>query len=224
MPVTIPAQVERKRRIHKKSRKGCANCKLRGVKVGNARCACYGMLLMRDQCDELRPQCKKCMLYGVECGYGGAVTSLQLSSQSAFQVDFTLVGQAEQVVDMSSASLSVGEKANPGHDAGESYHPSFAGSYSLPSPRTPVSLNSSMASMINSSVQISLSSDDVSWDMPKAFWHFTDAHYEILFRYQHRTALTIGDKRISPAYRDCISHLAVSVSLNAFLAPSKADD
>jgi hypothetical protein len=33
MPVTIPAQVERKRRIHKKSRKGCANCKLRGVKV-----------------------------------------------------------------------------------------------------------------------------------------------------------------------------------------------
>jgi hypothetical protein len=191
-------------------------------------------VLTRGQCDELRPQCKRCRLYGVECGYGGAVTSLQLSSQRAFQVDLTSVGRAEQVVDMSadisfpaeanlypSASLSGAEKAD---EARESYHPSFSGSYSLPSPQTPVSLNSSMASMINSSVQISLSSDDMSWDMPRAFWHFTDAHYEILFRYQHRTALTIGDKRISPAYRDCISHLAVSVSLKRIPCTLKADD
>ncbi|KAJ6018840.1 hypothetical protein N7499_009978 [Penicillium canescens] len=42
----------RKRRAHTKSRQGCRNCKIRRVK-----------------CDETRPQCQKCMQYGVSCNY-----------------------------------------------------------------------------------------------------------------------------------------------------------
>ncbi|KAJ5578239.1 uncharacterized protein N7459_007203 [Penicillium hispanicum] len=42
----------RRRRAHTKSRRGCRNCKLRRVK-----------------CDEGRPQCQKCLSFGVACNY-----------------------------------------------------------------------------------------------------------------------------------------------------------
>jgi hypothetical protein len=51
-----------------------------------------GILFVRDefitmQCDELRPQCKKCLLYGVDCNYGSSGNSLQLSVQGSFQLE-----------------------------------------------------------------------------------------------------------------------------------------
>ncbi|KAI0534689.1 hypothetical protein GGR58DRAFT_481927 [Xylaria digitata] len=42
------------RQSHRKSRKGCINCKRRKVK-----------------CDELRPQCTKCVLFGMRCMFAG---------------------------------------------------------------------------------------------------------------------------------------------------------
>ncbi|KAJ9143419.1 hypothetical protein NKR23_g6550 [Pleurostoma richardsiae] len=44
---------ERKRRAHTKSRKGCDNCKLR-----------------HEKCDEGKPSCQKCLVFGVSCIYG----------------------------------------------------------------------------------------------------------------------------------------------------------
>lgn len=57
----------RKRKAHKKSRKGCGNCKLRRVK-----------------CDETRPRCLKCENYGVQCNYDGeAADDLHLPGEGA---------------------------------------------------------------------------------------------------------------------------------------------
>ena len=41
----------------------------------------------RFQCDELRPRCKKCKAYGVECDYDRSDVDLQLSARGSFQVD-----------------------------------------------------------------------------------------------------------------------------------------
>ncbi|KAG0645222.1 Sterol regulatory element-binding ECM22 [Hyphodiscus hymeniophilus] len=57
---------ERKRKAHKKSRRGCRNCKLRRVKA--------------KQCDEARPMCVKCTDYGVSCNYSDSkAPDLQIS-------------------------------------------------------------------------------------------------------------------------------------------------
>ncbi|KAH6665563.1 hypothetical protein B0J14DRAFT_233912 [Halenospora varia] len=53
---------DRRRKTHRKSRLGCRNCKLRRVK-----------------CDETKPQCKKCVSFGVTCNYNGAAKDLELS-------------------------------------------------------------------------------------------------------------------------------------------------
>ncbi|EMC91129.1 hypothetical protein BAUCODRAFT_134803 [Baudoinia panamericana UAMH 10762] len=60
----------RKRRAHKKSRGGCANCKIRRVK-----------------CDEKHPECHKCQAYGVACNYGSdAPNELRHAGESAFAI------------------------------------------------------------------------------------------------------------------------------------------
>ncbi|CAD6445951.1 97145071-95b0-4e2d-b7f8-a6ec2358420b [Sclerotinia trifoliorum] len=53
---------QRKRRAHKKSRKGCRNCKLRKIK-----------------CDEARPNCLKCSGYGYACNYDPRMPDLELA-------------------------------------------------------------------------------------------------------------------------------------------------
>lgn len=53
---------QRKRRVHKKSRKGCRNCKLRRVK-----------------CDEARPSCLKCSDYGYACNYDPRIPDLEIA-------------------------------------------------------------------------------------------------------------------------------------------------
>ncbi|TVY69038.1 Sterol uptake control protein [Lachnellula suecica] len=61
----------RKRKSHKKSRRGCRNCKLRRVK-----------------CDEARPECNKCTTFGVTCNYDSKTPDLQMSfGKTAIVVD-----------------------------------------------------------------------------------------------------------------------------------------
>ena len=70
----------RKRRTHRKSRRGCRNCKLRRVKVRTHTSRLIYLLqldikerIIADitsyKCDEARPGCKKCSNFGVSCNY-----------------------------------------------------------------------------------------------------------------------------------------------------------
>lgn len=78
--MTVPIQdPSRKRKAHRKSRKGCGNCKLRRVKVGHCyRTACNFTDLFL-QCDEKQPSCRKCIDYGVSCNYDPTNSDLQLT-------------------------------------------------------------------------------------------------------------------------------------------------
>ncbi|PQE05610.1 C6 finger domain protein [Rutstroemia sp. NJR-2017a BBW] len=62
MAADMSDEVQRKRRAHKKSRKGCRNCKLRRVK-----------------CDEKRPSCFKCRDYGYICNYDSRTPDLEMA-------------------------------------------------------------------------------------------------------------------------------------------------
>ncbi|KAI0427967.1 hypothetical protein F5Y09DRAFT_13864 [Xylaria sp. FL1042] len=59
----------RKRKAHNKSRHGCANCKLRGIK-----------------CDETKPYCKRCESFNVVCCYGSKLSPENLSAKQSFRV------------------------------------------------------------------------------------------------------------------------------------------
>ncbi|TRX91900.1 hypothetical protein FHL15_007219 [Xylaria flabelliformis] len=69
MPASKEGNYIRKRKAHKKSRHGCANCKLRSVK-----------------CDETKPSCKRCESFNVVCCYGPKFSSEGLLAQSSFRV------------------------------------------------------------------------------------------------------------------------------------------
>ncbi|KAK4446555.1 hypothetical protein QBC34DRAFT_304916 [Podospora aff. communis PSN243] len=62
----------RMRRSHRKSRYGCANCKIRRVK-----------------CDESKPRCLKCVSFGVGCSYEPGVSEMQLDVFGSFRVDMS---------------------------------------------------------------------------------------------------------------------------------------
>ncbi|KAF2722529.1 hypothetical protein K431DRAFT_266560 [Polychaeton citri CBS 116435] len=72
MPAEKTTGAVRKRKSHKKSRKGCVNCKVRRVK-----------------CDEEHPSCQQCTQFGVQCRYGCAPSDMDLSSTMAgvFQLE-----------------------------------------------------------------------------------------------------------------------------------------
>ncbi|KAJ5833026.1 hypothetical protein N7474_001337 [Penicillium riverlandense] len=60
----------RRRRTHSKSRRGCRNCKLRRVK-----------------CDEAKPQCQKCVQFGLACNYNLSIDSdLQLAREETHKI------------------------------------------------------------------------------------------------------------------------------------------
>ncbi|KAI1108447.1 hypothetical protein F5Y14DRAFT_83733 [Nemania sp. NC0429] len=68
----------RKRKAHKKSRHGCANCKLRSIK-----------------CDETKPCCKKCESFNVVCSYGRSKLSPEcLTAKPSFRVQIDTVSPA----------------------------------------------------------------------------------------------------------------------------------
>ncbi|OPB40855.1 Zn2Cys6 transcriptional regulator [Trichoderma guizhouense] len=64
--------IVRKRKTHRKSRLGCGNCKIRGVK-----------------CDESKPTCRRCHASGFTCNYSRAAPTLQLSHSSVLRFDLS---------------------------------------------------------------------------------------------------------------------------------------
>ena len=74
--------LQRRRKRHGNSRKGCGNCKLRHVKV----CffwerKCRDSWLMSLQCDEARPGCLKCRDTGLVCNYATDVAEFTSSHE-----------------------------------------------------------------------------------------------------------------------------------------------
>lgn len=65
-PPPMAKNSSRKIKTHTKSRRGCGNCKLRRVK-----------------CDENRPQCDKCIAFGVLCNYRVPSSALQSTADGA---------------------------------------------------------------------------------------------------------------------------------------------
>ncbi|KAL6802827.1 hypothetical protein GGI42DRAFT_33703 [Trichoderma sp. SZMC 28013] len=64
--------IVRKRKTHRKSRLGCGNCKIRGVK-----------------CDESKPACRRCHVSGFTCNYSRTAPTLQLSHSSVLRFDLS---------------------------------------------------------------------------------------------------------------------------------------
>lgn len=62
--------ITRRRRAHKKSRNGCAGCKLRRIK-----------------CDEGKPECCKCKTFGLDCSYAKKAANLRFTGEAAFSLD-----------------------------------------------------------------------------------------------------------------------------------------
>ncbi|KAI0514671.1 hypothetical protein F5B22DRAFT_647428 [Xylaria bambusicola] len=77
LPIKTAAPI-RKRKAHRKSRNGCANCKLRGIK-----------------CDETKPCCRRCDAFNVVCCYGSKFSPESLSAKPSFRVH---IGAAPQAV------------------------------------------------------------------------------------------------------------------------------
>lgn len=235
--MSMPPQTDRKRRVHAKSRKGCGNCKLRRVKVctlaimGSNPAHC-------DQCDELRPRCRKCLLYGVECDYDGAEANLQLPVQGSFQVEFG----TEQVINfnadalrdrsvqsssyktlhdaqMSGGTLISGHRTDTRNCSNSTFPETLFWPASFTTPFSPLSDNATMTSMIDDSIQFSSAEADMqpqygaARSVPVPSWHFSNAHLEILTRFRERTALTIGGKTADSVYRHVLCHLAMTVRL-----------
>ncbi|XWW95889.1 hypothetical protein V2A60_003857 [Cordyceps javanica] len=67
---TSKAVVVRQRRTHRKSRLGCANCKLRGVK-----------------CDESKPACSRCTSAGLSCTYSAQAPALKPAYEQVFSLE-----------------------------------------------------------------------------------------------------------------------------------------
>lgn len=79
------------------------------------------------------------------------------------------------------------------------------------SPLSPVSITSTMVAMIDESLELNTRPSDLPSTHKGQYWHFSEAHFEILGRFRDRTALTIGDKRLVQGYRDCLCQLALTV-------------
>ncbi|KAF2269154.1 hypothetical protein CC78DRAFT_540201 [Lojkania enalia] len=158
--------VERKRKAHEKSRKGCGNCKLRRVK-----------------CDEARPQCKKCLAYGVSCNYDGKQASLDLSAQGAFQVDLSEKPPDGRTWDRADAIRVPGPYMKGLSDA------------------------RNLVTIINDSLEADAEGGfgALQWG---AHWCFTQKHLRIIERFQQRTVVTMGSRRVVPAYRDSVAIMA----------------
>ncbi|QYT03278.1 Zn(2)-C6 fungal-type domain-containing protein [Trichoderma simmonsii] len=72
--------IVRKRKTHRKSRLGCGNCKIRGVK-----------------CDESKPTCRRCHASGFTCNYSRTAPTLQLSHSSVLRFDLSPISQVPDV-------------------------------------------------------------------------------------------------------------------------------
>jgi hypothetical protein len=89
-------------------------------------------------------------------------------------------------------------------------------------PKTLFSMNQTTASVIDASLHarnLASTVDDLVCGSPSNHevpsWTFTEKDLVIMKRFQERTALTIGNRKTAPTYRDCVGQLAPSVRLHS---------
>jgi hypothetical protein len=132
----------------------------------------------------------KCMNYGVACDFSGEKGELDVRVMGVGRVDFE-----EAVMDPRSTD-----------NMPSTVPPNYLMSSNLGTPRSAVSINSTMASMIEDSLRSGYSDSDVcsgtgtTSRSASSSWKFSETHLEILTRFQSRTSLTVGGMNRSPAY------------------------
>lgn len=155
-----------------------------------------------EQCDEAQPSCKKCRLYGVACDYSGEASSLDLNASGSFQVRFDPSPPVEMYMRSSSEVIK---------------RRTAAVKMITPSPLDHISLNASLATMINDSLCFGTLE---SGGMEKP-WKFTSNQLEVVSRFRERTSLTLGDPQTTLLYRDLICQLACRVMSHVYqISPS----
>jgi hypothetical protein len=158
------------------------------------------------QCDETHPSCTKCKSYGVSCDYAGSKLSLDLAAQGSFQVDLTSSVPRQHTINSDTG-------IRPRTHVIDSFLEPVLGSEdliaitkpfttttnnTLGSPWSPLSINAAITATMNDSLRLgssSLDSRSVTGSSSSSFtssWEFSEAHLDILARFQTRTALTIG--------------------------------
>lgn len=151
---------------------------------------------------------------------------LDLSAHGSFQVEFAPIVPADSgITDLpGSTSIRPNEVPSLGEQViNRSTKPSDHVSEFMADARErallPISMNATIAGMINNSLQSGFlnpdaqpSSGAASWSSTP-FWHFSESHLEIVARFHSRTAMTIGNKQLAPAYRDITCQLAFTVRL-----------
>ncbi|KAJ4992590.1 hypothetical protein SVAN01_01973 [Stagonosporopsis vannaccii] len=156
-----------------------------------SRKGCGNCKLRRVKCDEAQPSCRKCKLYGVACDYSDRASFLDLDARGSFQVQFDSI----IVLESSSSDDETVDLCAP--DRGTTLDQWIP-------PLQSMSIRSSLATVIDNSLQSKTS--DLSWTENP--WRFSKSQLDIISRFRERTALTIGNPRMAPLYRDLVCELA----------------
>jgi hypothetical protein len=100
---SIPDEPGRGRKIHRKSRAGCNNCRSRKVKVCHHKARSCGLHAKFSQCDESFPQCRACLKRGAQCLYGRSPEAQDCRKDNA---------SSQQVFRSLDASLPIGSRSS----------------------------------------------------------------------------------------------------------------
>jgi len=146
------------------------------------------------KCDEAQPSCRKCKLYGVACDYSDQAGFLDLVAQGSFQVRFESVPTYE----CSNYDDEIVDLFAPDRETA-------LGQWIPPLQR--ISMSSSLAAIIDNSLQSNTL--DLHWTHKP--WQFNKSQLHIISRFRERTALTIGNPKMAPLYRDLVCELACEV-------------
>lgn len=154
-------------------------------------------------------------------------SSLQLLAQGSFQIELTDLNLAKHdtITDSSpnqrafQSCKSDAQRSKENDDVEKKLREALPYLFTgrTPALLSPISNNSSVATYINNSL-LSAGSQGLDVGYKNSFTSpipqqiFSEVHLEILSRFQTRTSLTIGDKRMAPAFRDVACQLAFTVS------------
>lgn len=142
----------------------------------------------------------------MSCDFGTSQATLEVAAQGTLQLQFAPLSSKEHVLDFANLAPRDGRR----YEADDTllYEDDAQHDYELStsvvdfwkdagvSIISPISFNSTLAAMIDHSLQSASSSleyvsDSTSWTSGSS-WHFSESHLEIMERFQDRTATTIG--------------------------------
>lgn len=132
----------------------------------------------------------------MSCDYSGLASSLDLDAQGSFQVTFN--------------PTAVKDLSRPENITSNMYVSTTNTLDPWIPPLNPISIQSSLASMVDGSLWFDTSNIRHS----ESTWHFENDQLEVLSRFRERTSLTMGTTHMAPLYRDFVCQLACKVGLS----------